>query len=204
MTDGQRRALDQYWPRFGLSVCDGVQDWQHSFANEQPVVIEIGFGMGDSLFEMASQHVDTNYVGVEVHRPGVGHLLGLAAAADLSNLKLFNEDALAVLEESVCDRSVDRIQIFFPDPWHKKKHHKRRLLNREFVLLMSRKLKPGGGLHIATDWQNYAEEVIDLLDELPMFKPVAAPMRTETKYERRGLRLGHEVFDLCYELVDEH
>lgn len=195
MTPGQKRALESDWPAYGLNVSDGLLDLQNLFVKAGPVVLEIGFGMGDSLFEMAAKNADVNYIGVEVHRPGVGHLLKLASDAQLTNLKVFSEDSIDVLSRCVPEKSLDGVQIFFPDPWHKKKHHKRRLINGDFVQLLESRLKVGGVLHIATDWANYAEWIQDVLQD---WVATSVPERAETKYERRGKRLDHEVFDLAY------
>lgn len=195
MTPGQKRALDTAWPAYGLSVADGVLDLETLFVKPGPVILEIGFGMGDSLFEMAASNPHLNYIGVEVHRPGVGHLLKLAADAELRNLKVFSEDSIDVLSQCVPVKSLAGVQIFFPDPWHKKKHHKRRLINAAFVALIESRLTVGGVLHIATDWANYAEWIQEVLAGWPV---ADIPDRVETKYERRGKRLEHEVFDLAY------
>ena len=165
------------------------------FAEQNPTVLEIGFGMGDSLFEMSQSDLATNYIGVEVHRPGVGHLLQLSDKAGLQNLRIFRDDSIDVLKQCINDKSLSKIQIFFPDPWHKKKHHKRRLISDEFVELLKSKLKDDGVLHIATDWMPYAEHIREVMTH---WREVPIPTRPITKYERRGLRLNHEVTDLAY------
>ena len=195
MTPGQKRALETAWPVYGLQVADGQLDFSNVFSTPRPVTLEIGFGMGESLFEMAVANPGTNYIGVEVHRPGVGHLLKLAADAGLDNLRVYSEDSLDVIEQCIPNKSLAGVQIFFPDPWHKKKHHKRRLINPEFVKLLESRLKTGGVLHIATDWANYAEWIEEVLSD---WVKTDIPARAETKYERRGLRLAHEVADLAY------
>lgn len=194
ITPGQKRALEEQWPIFGLNVEDGLLD--KPFTQDQSTVLEIGFGMGDSLFEMATLHPDQNFIGVEVHRPGVGHLLQLAAEKDLSNLRVYRADSKDVLTQCIRDASLDKVQIFFPDPWHKKKHNKRRLINHDFVELLAKKLRPGGVLHIATDWAPYAESITEVIQD---WRTCEIPVRVETKYERRGLRLKHEVFDFAFE-----
>lgn len=198
MTDGQKRALDEQWARFGIDSSHGKLDFDSLFEVIQPVTVEIGFGMGDSLFEMASARPTTNFLGIEVHRPGVGHLLIKAAEADLANLKVMKKDSVEVLNHCVGNATVDCVQIFFPDPWHKKKHHKRRLINRDFVNLLADRLKPGGLFHVATDWPNYAEWINEAVLEVPELSPVPPPPRPVTKYERRGIRLEHEVRDLAW------
>jgi len=194
ITPGQKRALKEHWSEFGLDIEDGLLD--SPFPKTQEMVLEIGFGMGDSLFEMASLYADQNFIGVEVHRPGVGHLLQLAAEMELKNLRVFRADSKDVLNQCVLDHSLDKVQIFFPDPWHKKKHNKRRLINNDFVDLLAEKLKHGGVLHIATDWAPYAEVILEVMQNWTTCK---IPDRAETKYERRGLRLDHEVFDFAFE-----
>lgn len=195
MTPGQRRALEEAWPDYGLEVSDGLLDLDSLFSNSAPTICEIGFGMGDSLFEMAEKNAHLNYIGVEVHRPGVGHLLKLAEESSLNNLKVFAEDSIDVLTECIPPKSLDGIQIFFPDPWHKKKHHKRRLISESFSELLEGRLKTGGVLHIATDWSHYAESIAETLSS---WQKTSIPERVETKYERRGIGLDHEVFDLAY------
>lgn len=163
--------------------------------------MEIGFGMGDSLARQAKENPGTGYIGIEVHKPGLGHLLKLMEEEDLLNLRLYAQDSLEVLEASIAENSLDRVQIFFPDPWPKKRHHKRRIINRPFIRLLERKLKPGGIVHIATDWQHYADEVSLLFESEERFAPVTPPARPGTKFEARGLKLGHSITDLAYQLV---
>ncbi len=195
ITPGQLRALDECWDTYGLDVRDGLLDLDAVFAEQNPTVLEIGFGMGDSLFEMSQSDLAANYIGVEVHRPGVGHLLQLSDKAGLQNLRIFRDDSIDVLKQCINDKSLSKIQIFFPDPWHKKKHHKRRLISDEFVELLKSKLKDDGVLHIATDWMPYAEHIREVMTH---WREVPIPTRPITKYERRGLRLNHEVTDLAY------
>lgn len=199
ITTGQRRALEENWAEYGLNVEDGFLDPGTEFGNTRPLVIEIGFGMGDSLLEMAEDHPDMNFVGIEVHRPGTGHLLRLAKEKDITNLRVYCADTITVMENCIEPDSVDRIQVFFPDPWPKKRHHKRRLLNDEFVTCMERRLAPGGVVHIATDWQPYGEEILTLLSKFRTLKAVTPPPRPLTKYERRGRRLGHDVTEIAFE-----
>ena len=195
MTPGQKRAMEVCWPEFGLNVEDGLIDHKQKFSKSQPLVLEIGFGMGDSLFEMASNEPTNNFIGVEVHRPGVGHLLQLAQEHQLSNLRLYNADSIDVLSRCIPSNCLDKIQIFFPDPWHKKKHNKRRLISPTFVELLASRLRQDGVLHIATDWAPYAEVIGEVMVGWDKAK---VPARATTKYEKRGLRLNHEVFDLAY------
>jgi len=202
LTPGQTRALERHWPKFGRTIDDGMLNLQKQFPNDGPLHLEIGFGMGDSLAEQARSNPSVNYVGIEVHRPGVGHILMLIDDYDLDNLCLYSEDSIDVLTEVIPRESLDVVQVFFPDPWHKKKHHKRRILNRDFVDLLAVKLKANGLVHIATDWQPYAEEIENLFGSLMQFTRVAAPLRPQTKFERRGMKLGHTISDLAYRLVD--
>jgi tRNA (guanine-N7-)-methyltransferase len=204
LTPGQTRALEQHWPTFGKAIEDGMLHPRTQFSGAGPLHLEIGFGMGDSLAEQARSNPSVNYVGIEVHRPGVGHILMLIDDYELNNLCLYSEDSIEVLRRVIPTKSIDAVQVFFPDPWPKKKHHKRRILNRDFVDLLETKLKANGLVHIATDWQPYAEEIESLFGSIMHFNKVAAPFRPQTKFERRGLKLGHTIFDLAYRLVDQH
>lgn len=199
MTSGQRMGLRAHWPRYGLSLDDGEIDLTACFGRSARLVVEIGFGMGDSLAQMAARQRDQDYIGIEVHRPGVGHLMNLAAAAGLGNIRIFNADCVDVLQTCIPAAVVDRVQIFFPDPWQKKRHHKRRLLSADFCRLLVQKLAPGGILHVATDWPDYADKLVETMAETASLAVVSPPDRPETKYERRGLRLGHEVRDLAWQ-----
>ena len=207
MTEGQRRAFDNYWGNYGLSLYDGGIDPTEVFGREAPVVLEIGFGMGDSLLEMAKAEPEKNFIGIEVHPPGVGRLINTAGKDEVKNLRVYMADAVDVLNDCIADGSLDRFQLYFPDPWHKKKHHKRRIVQPEFVKLLCSKLKTGGLMHMATDWENYAEQMLEVLEAEPMLENTAgkgnyAPrpeFRPQTKFERRGERLGHGVWDLLYE-----
>ena len=210
MTEAQREGLDLGWPRFGLLAETGTLDYDAVFEQRGPVVFEIGFGMGQSLLAQALAEPDHRYVGVEVHRPGVGKLLHDAMEAKATNIRVYCHDAVEVLEQCIPATSLDRVQVFFPDPWHKKKHHKRRLIQPEFLSLLARHMKPGAVLHLATDWQNYAEHMLEVLTPHPDFKntmPETEPYaprpesRPLTKFEKRGERLGHGVWDLLFERV---
>lgn len=198
MTAGQRRALERDWPGLGLNVEDGLIDLAACFPRRGKLVLEIGFGMGDSLVEAAAASTDANFIGIEVHRPGVGHLLIKAREAHLDNLRVFNADTLVVLAQCIPDACLDRVQVFFPDPWPKKRHHKRRLVDRDFAELVCRKLVDGGMVHIATDWPPYAEAIREAFADMPAFEQVTPPARPCTKYEKRGLELGHTVADLAW------
>lgn len=206
LTDGQQRAFDEYWPRFGLSHSDGSLDYAAVFGRDAPRVLEIGFGMGQSLVAMAAAAPATDFIGIEVHRPGVGKLLHSMEAEGVENIRIYCHDAVEVLRDCVPPASLDTIQIFFPDPWHKKRHHKRRLIQPAFAEQMVVYLKPGGILHLATDWENYAEQMLEVLSATPGLENTAgagsyAPKpesRPLTKFEQRGERLGHGVWDLLF------
>ncbi len=205
LTPGQQTALDKGWPKFGLDPKQLINP-HLLFANEQPTTLEIGFGNGDSLATMALAAPDQNFIGIEVHKPGVGHLLRLVLEKELSNVRVFDTDAIDVLQQAIPDHSLDCVQLFFPDPWHKKRHHKRRIVQTEFLNLIHRKLKPGGYFHAATDWENYAEHILDTLNAHPLFTNLSASSYAErpssrplTKFENRGLRLGHGVWDITFE-----
>jgi len=206
LTDGQQRAFDEYWPRFGLSHSDGPLDYAATFGREAPRVLEIGFGMGQSLVAMAAAAPATDFIGIEVHRPGVGKLLHSMEAEGVSNIRIYCHDAVEVLRDCIPPASLDTIQIFFPDPWHKKRHHKRRLIQPAFAEQLVAYLKPGGILHLATDWENYAGQMLEVLTATPGLENTAgrgnyAPKpesRPLTKFEQRGERLGHGVWDLLF------
>lgn len=195
LSKGQRRGLEEIYPQFELKQ-SALAAPQSAYPSNQPLTLEVGFGMGDSLAEMAVNAPERNFLGLEVHGPGVGHLMIRAANLGLTNLRVLNSDVWSVLP-SLPAASLACFQIFFPDPWHKKRHHKRRLINAVFLDAVAEKLQPGGMLHIATDWQPYAEEIYDHLESHPAFSHCPAPARAETKYERRGQRLGHVVTDLA-------
>jgi tRNA (guanine-N7-)-methyltransferase len=206
LTKGQQHALDTYWPDYGLTYQTTAYDLTAVFGRNSATVLEIGFGMGKSLVQMAKAAPEKNFIGIEVHRPGVGACLSEAVAQQVKNLKVFEHDAVEILEHSIADNSVDTVQLFFPDPWHKKRHHKRRIVQAEFVQLLRRKLKPGGVFHMATDWENYAEHMLQVMLSADGFSNVSADNtyvarpehRPLTKFEQRGQRLGHGVWDLMF------
>lgn len=209
MTGAQTRGLEEVWPRLGLTLAEGRQDLDALFGRHAPRVVEIGFGMGSSLIEQAERYPGTDFIGIEVHAPGVGKLLDEADKRGLGNLRVYREDALKVLEECLPEASLDTLQLFFPDPWPKKKHHKRRIVQPAFVELVRTRLKPGGTFHMATDWQAYAEWMADIMAAAPDYRNTAASdtapyvprpeSRPLTKFEARGERLGHGVWDLIYQ-----
>lgn len=205
LTQAQARALEILEPCLGLPAGQPVVA-ATLFGRNAPLVVEIGFGNGDSLATMAAVAPEMNFIGIEVHPPGVGHLLLEIERLGLSNVRIHRGDAVKFLDECISDASVHCFQIFFPDPWHKKKHHKRRLINPAFVALAARKLQAGGRLHIATDWQNYAEHILAVLNTHPEFVNLAGhalyaerpDYRPLTKFEQRGQRLGHGVWDIIF------
>ena len=207
LTKGQKNALEKAWPSLGVDLDDEQLDLASLFGREAPVVLEIGFGNGASLAEMAAASPETNFFGIEVHRPGVGSLLVHVLHQGLENVRVSADDAVQVLNQQIPDQSLDRVQIFFPDPWHKKRHHKRRLIQPEFVNMLCDKLKKGGVIHAATDWENYAEHILEVLEGCSMIENTAdgyAPKpdyRPGTKYEARGKRLGHGVWDLVFKKI---
>lgn len=206
MTDAQQRAFDWNWSRWGLEHSAGELDFDRVFGRGGPRVLEIGFGMGQSLVAMAAAAPDSNFIGVEVHRPGVGKLLHSMEERGVDNIRVYCHDAVEVLRDCIPRASLDTVQIFFPDPWHKKKHHKRRLIQPDLVGQLVERLKPGGTLHLATDWEPYAAQMMAVLSATPglanthgdgQFAP-RPEHRPLTKFELRGERLGHGVWDLVF------
>jgi len=206
ITEAQKRALEELLPRYGVSPGNTPLDFVALFGRDAPVHIEIGFGNGDVLASMAAVHLQNNYLGIEVHRPGVGMLLRRVEAEGLANVRIACDDAREFLEQRIPEGSVSGVYVFFPDPWHKKRHHKRRLVQAEFVALLARKLKPGAMLHLATDWEDYAQQMLAVLSAAEGLENAAgqnryAPRpeaRPHTRFERRGQRLGHAVWDLVF------
>ena len=209
LTKGQERALAELWPVMGVEFEPRMLDLSALFGRQAPVVLEIGFGMGASLVEMAKAAPELNFIGIEVHRPGVGACLSAAEEAGISNLRLFCHDAVEVLEQMIPDESIDTLQLFFPDPWHKSRHHKRRIVQPAFVQMLRPKLKRGGLFHMATDWQNYAEHMLEVMSQAEGFENTSEfgdyvprpDQRPLTKFERRGHRLGHGVWDLIFKRI---
>ncbi|MDZ4350646.1 MAG: tRNA (guanosine(46)-N7)-methyltransferase TrmB [Xanthomonadaceae bacterium] len=207
LTPAQARAFELHWARFGLDYAGRVRDLDAVFGRRAPRVLEIGFGNGEALAFAAGHDRARDYIGIEVHRPGVGRLLNTLADKALDHVRVYNHDAVEVLGNEIAPDSLDEIRIYFPDPWHKKRHHKRRLIQPELVALLVQCLRPGGLLHLATDWQDYAEHMWNVLDAEPRLRNRAGPgghsarpaWRPETHFEARGLRLGHGVWDLLYD-----
>lgn len=203
-TRRQKQAMQQIWPIFGIDYSAVPVCAEQLFARKAPLILEIGFGMGASLISMAQQQPDTNFIGIEVHVPGIGACLADAFEAGIQNLRIIHHDAREVLQNMIADQTLDQVQIFFPDPWHKKCHHKRRIVQPEFTGLVWHKLKPGGVLHMATDWQDYARHMIQVISHQSgwhnlslcgdyVARPASRPL---TKFEQRGQRLGHGVWDI--------
>jgi len=196
----QGRALEELMPRYGVGYQPSIPDWENVFLRKNPLVLEIGSGMGETTAAIAKAHPELDFIAVEVHGPGVGSLLKRIAADNLSNLRVIRHDAAEVLQHMIPDGALAAIHLFFPDPWPKKRHHKRRLVQAPFVSLAVNKLKPGGILHAATDWPDYANQIEDLLKGEARLEAVKNGFveRPTTKFETRGLRLGHPIRDLCY------
>lgn len=209
LTEAQERALTELWPRYGIEYQPQFIDLPRVFGRAAPVQLEIGFGNGDNLGALAVAHPDRDFIGVEVHPPGVGHLLRKAADAGLTNLRAVRHDAVEVLTNQVPPGSLESILVLFPDPWHKKRHHKRRLIQAQFAALAASRLRVGGTFQLATDWTPYAEAMLEVLNATPGLRNLSGegrfvprnPGRILTRFEQRGERLGHAVHDLCYERV---
>ena len=203
----QQRAFDELWPRFGLDYTATARDYDAIFGRKALRVVEIGFGNGEALRFAAKQDPSRDYIGIEVHAPGVGRLLNALSDDGSDHVRIYRHDAVEVLSHEIADGSLDEIRIYFPDPWHKKRHNKRRLLQPEFATLLARKLRVGGRLHLATDWQDYAEQMWAVLDATPGLRnragahgQVSRPeWRPQTHFETRGQKLGHGVWDLLYD-----
>ena len=206
MTAGQSRALDELWPRFGVEYAPEALDLDALFGRVAPRTLEIGFGNGEHLAALAHVHPERDYLGIEVHRPGVGHLFMLAAANGSTNLRASQHDAVEVLRDQLAPASLDELLLLFPDPWHKKRHHKRRLIQPPFVELAASRLKTGGVFRLATDWEEYAQQMLEVLGASASFRNLSPSgdwmprpeERAPTHFEKRGARLGHGVWDLAF------
>jgi len=209
LTKGQQQALDTLWPTMGVEFQQEPIDLTALFGREAPVVLEIGFGMGASLVSMAANNPQQNFLGIEVHSPGVGACLASAEEAGVTNLRVMCHDAVEVLEKMIPDNSLRMVQLFFPDPWHKARHNKRRIVQVPFAEKVLRKLKLGGVFHMATDWEAYAEHMLEVMSSIDGYKNLSEAgnwverpeSRPLTKFEQRGQRLGHGVWDLMFERV---
>jgi len=204
LTDAQRRASAELLPRFGIPYSREPLDLDRVFGRAAPKILEIGFGMGETTARIAASHPGNDYLGIEVHAPGVGSLLQRIAASGLSNVRIIQHDAVEVLESMIAPACLDGVHVFFPDPWPKKRHHKRRLIQPPFVALLASRMKQGAYVHVATDWEDYAQQIMEVLSIEPLLANTAdgyAPrpgQRPLTKFEDRGLKLGHGVWDLMF------
>jgi tRNA (guanine-N7-)-methyltransferase len=211
LTASQQRALDELWPEFGVAFDGEPLRFDALFGRVAPVVMEIGFGNGETLVQQAAEHPEADFLGIEVHEPGVGHCLIKAREAGVRNLRLIRHDAIEVLDAMIPPASLARVNLYFPDPWPKKRHHKRRIVQLPFLDLVAERLVPGGSFNVATDWENYAEHIEAVVHESGRFRCVEkrvhagdAPLdRPGTKFERRGLRHGHRIRDWHFERADD-
>jgi len=207
MTVGQTRALEELWPKYGVEFSAEPLSLDSLFGRAAPCTLEIGFGNGEHLAALAAAHPERDYFGIEVHRPGVGHLLLLASLNNLTNVRASAHDAVEVLREQIAEGSLDEVLVLFPDPWHKKRHHKRRLIQPPFVELIASRLRQGGVLRLATDWKEYALQMLEVLSAAKTLFTNLSPTgdwmphpeeRAPTRFEKRGARLGHGVWDLAF------
>ena len=204
VSPAQQRSLDTLMPRYGIPYAAQSLDLDNAFGRSAPKILEIGFGMGEPTAKIALAHPQNDYLALEVHPPGVGSLLKQIDAQDIQNIRIIQHDAVEVLRDMVNDATLDGVHIFFPDPWHKARHNKRRLIQTPFIAQLVQKIKPGGYIHVATDWQDYAEQVLAVLSAEPLLQNTAADYaekpayRPLTKFENRGLKLGHGVWDLVF------
>ena len=206
ITNAQKLALEKYWKLYIIEFTKNPIDLGLTFKNQAPLIVEVGFGMGDSLLEMAKNHADKNFIGIEIHKPGIGKLLHGIATEKLNNLKIFCHDASEVLKFSIAENTISKLLILFPDPWHKKKHNKRRLIQSDFIDSVLPKLTKGGCIHLATDWYPYAQHMMDVLEStngafniMGERKYCCNADRPQTKFEKRGENLGHNIYDLIFE-----
>lgn len=210
-TPAQQRAFDRHWSHYGLDLnpdraAGAARDFAAVFGRRAPLVLEIGFGNGEQLLYSTQAEPARDFLGIEVHRPGVGRLMNALADAGVGNVRLYNHDAVEVLEHEIAPAALAEARIYFPDPWHKKRHHKRRLVQADFLALLATRVEPGGRLHLATDWADYAGHMQEVLADARDWRvdpqhadpAVRPPWRIETHFERRGLRLGHGVWDFVY------
>jgi tRNA (guanine-N7-)-methyltransferase len=204
LSPAQQRAVDTLMPRYGIAYAAAPLDLTQAFGRAAPKILEIGFGMGDTTAAIAKAHPEQDYLALEVHTPGVGNLLKLIEAEGIGNVRIIRHDAVEVLRDMIPDGSLDGVHIFFPDPWHKARHNKRRLIQGPFVAALVQKLKPGAYIHAATDWQDYAEQMLAVFSAEPQLQNTCADYaprpdyRPLTKFEQRGLRLGHGLWDLVF------
>ena len=204
ITDAQQRARDELLPRFGVPYANAPLDLDRVFGRAAPRILEVGFGMGETTADIAARHPGNDYLGIEVHAPGVGGLLKRIAEFGLTNVRVIQHDAVEVVEQMIPPASLDGVHVFFPDPWPKKRHHKRRLIQPPFVALLVSRIKAGAYVHVATDWEDYAQQIMEVLSDNPLLvntaegyarRPAYRPL---TKFENRGLKLGHSVWDIFF------
>ncbi|HEY6239939.1 MAG TPA: tRNA (guanosine(46)-N7)-methyltransferase TrmB [Burkholderiales bacterium] len=204
VTNAQRRACEELLPVYGVPFARAPLDLDRQFGRSAPKVLEIGFGMGETTATIAQAHPENDYLGIEVHTPGVGSLLKHVAELNLKNVRIIQHDAVEVLQQMIASVALDGVHLFFPDPWPKKRHHKRRLIQPPFVALLASRMKPGATVHAATDWEDYAQQMLQVLSAEPALENTATGFaqrpgsRPETKFEGRGLKLGHRVWDLVF------
>src|SRR5262245_10679857 len=204
VTDAQRRARESLLPRFGIPFARAPLDFDRAFGRAAPRILEVGFGMGETTADIAAHHPETDYLGIEVHSPGVGALLKRIEELGLANVRIVQHDAVEVLEHMIPPASLAGVHVFFPDPWPKKRHHKRRLIQPPFVALLVSRMKPGAYVHAATDWEDYAHQILEVFTAEPLLANTAASFaqrpdwRPRTKFEGRGLKLGHKVWDVVF------
>jgi tRNA (guanine-N7-)-methyltransferase len=206
LTSGQQRALHTEWENKVLTCENDIIDWRVAFQREAPLVLEIGFGMGKSLCQMAKSSPEVNFIGIEIYKPGIGALLTCLKTQDIHNVRILCDDAAVVIPSCFAENSLDAVHIFFPDPWPKRRHHKRRLIQTPFIELLISKLKPGGRIHLATDWEDYAFQMLKTCSAIEGLVNSAGHLhfatdrgdRPLTKYEERGKQLGHPVWDLIF------
>ena len=203
LTSAQTRALEELWPLYGIDYSNETLDLDEVFGRCAPRTLEIGFGNGELLATLAARQPETDFLGIEVHEPGIGHCLLEIEKHELSNVRLLRHDAIEVLNRQIADAALNQVNLFFPDPWPKKRHHKRRIVQLAFLHLLSRKIKPDGCFHVATDWMNYAEHIEATVDTDASFEHITndALQRPETKFELRGKRLGHAIWERLYRRV---
>nr|WP_297349927.1 tRNA (guanosine(46)-N7)-methyltransferase TrmB [uncultured Glaciecola sp.] len=212
LTNAQAKAIEENWPTKGLTIEQGMLNLDDVFGSTAPTVLEIGFGMGKSFVEMATAAPQNNFIGIEVHRPGIGACLADAEEAGIENVRVFEHDAVEVLAQSIADNSLHRLQLYFPDPWHKTRHHKRRIVQPDFVQNLRSKLAIGGTFHMATDWEPYAEHMMEVMTQAQGYENTSSEetkgfvprpdYRPITKFEVRGQKLGHGVWDLIFKRVN--
>ncbi|MFQ3206865.1 MAG: tRNA (guanine-N7-)-methyltransferase [Glaciecola sp.] len=212
LTNAQAKAIEENWPTKGLTIEQGMLNLDDVFGRTAPTVLEIGFGMGKSFVEMATAAPQNNFIGIEVHRPGIGACLADAEEAGVENVRVFEHDAVEVLAQSIADNSLHRLQLYFPDPWHKTRHHKRRIVQPDFVQNLRSKLAIGGTFHMATDWEPYAEHMMEVMTQAQGYENTSSEetsgfvprpdYRPITKFEVRGQKLGHGVWDLIFKRVN--